>query len=347
MSFSCGIVGLANVGKSTIFNCLTSGNAEVSDYPFCTINPNIGVVKVPDARLDKLTTLLRPEELLPETLKFIDIAGLVEGASLGQGLGNKFLAEIRQVDAILHIIRCFGDNEVNPVEDVRVVNTELALSDLEMVERRLEKAEQMIEREFLLKARDGLQKGIAVRLLDRSEVSFPTGFDSILGMGDFLTAKPVVYVANVEDTGKTFKELEDFAKAEESPILYISALLESELQDLTGKEMEEFRLEFGLEKTALDKLITTSFSALKLITFYTVAGGKVSARTLKQGTLAPEAGGKVHSDMEQGFIKAEVVSFEDFEGCGSMKQVKEKGFLIVEGKNYVVQDGDIIYFHFR
>ncbi len=366
--FSCGIVGLPNVGKSTIFNCLSSGGAEVSDYPFCTINPNIGIVSVPDKRLDKLREILEPEELLPETLKFTDIAGLVKGASSGEGLGNRFLAEIRQVDAILHVVRCFGDGELNPVEDIKVVNMELALSDLEMAEKRLEKLVKSRttdasrgcpevqssrgilpeeERELLLRVRDALQKGIPVRLTEPSEISFLEDSGSVSDVPDFLTAKPVIYVANVEDTRKSFKALEDFAKAEKSPLLHISALLETEVQNLNEEEVEEFRQEFGLEKTALEKLITTSFSALQLITFYTVAGGKVSARTLKQGTSATEAAGKIHSDMEKGFIKAEAVSFRDFEDCGGMKEAKEKGVLRIEGKSYIVQDGDIIHFHFR
>ncbi len=362
MSFSCGIVGLPNVGKSTIFNCLTSNNAEVSDYPFCTINPNIGVVRIPDVRLNKLRTLLKPDELQPETLKFIDIAGLVKGASCGEGLGNRFLAEIRQVDAILHVVRCFGKGELNPVEDVKVVHTELALSDLEMVERRLEKVEDKSpneEKEILLRAKDALQKGIPLRrrlipaLSMRGQAPACAGAEVPRSdMLNFLTAKPIIYVANVEEGGSgsgqaSLPLLEDFAKAEGFPLLYISALLESELQKLTGEEAEEFRREFGLTATALEKLITTSFQALQLITFYTVVGGKVNAWTAKQGTSAPTAAGKIHSDMERGFIKAEVVSFPDFERCAGIKQAKEKGFLRVEGRGYIVQDGDIIYFHFR
>lgn len=360
MSFSCGIVGLPNVGKSTIFNCLTKGSAEVSDYPFCTINPNAGAVRIPDARMEKLDALLKPEELIPARVEFIDIAGLVEGASHGEGLGNRFLAEIRRVDTVLHVVGCFRGEEAGPIEGMKVVNVELALSDMEAVERRLEKAEQMIkgsrggsdeaaaspreERELLLKLKGGLERGIPVRLQAQALENFPPELRT-----HFLTAKPVIVAANVgeKDIGRKIDELEDYGKAERVPVLYISALLESELLQLQCDEAGEFRSEMGLNESALDRLVTASLETLGLITFYTVVKEKVSAWTVRRGTLAPQAAGKIHSDMERSFIKAEIISFSDFEECGSVKQAREKGLVRIEGKAYSVQDGDIVYFHFR
>ena len=360
MSFSCGIVGLPNVGKSTIFNCLTKGSAEVSDYPFCTINPNAGAVRIPDARMEKLDVLLKPEEMIPARVEFIDIAGLVEGASHGEGLGNRFLAEIRQVDTVLHIAGCFRSEGASPVEGIKVVDTELALSDMELVERRVEKVEQMVkssrgsseetavspreERELLLKVKGRLERGIPVRLQAHERENFPPELWTHL-----LTAKPVIIVANVgeKDIERKIDELEDYGKTERVPILYISALLESELLQLRGDEVEEFRSEMGLTESALDRLVAASFTTLGLITFYTVVREKVSAWTVRRGTFAPQAAGKIHSDMERSFIKAEVISFSDFEECGSVKQAREKGLVRIEGKSYSVQDGDIVYFHFR
>lgn len=359
MSRIIGIIGLPNVGKSTIFNILIGGfanaaRAEVSNYPFCTIEPNIGQVYVPDERLAKLNQLISPKETKAAAIKFMDLAGLIKGSSKGEGLGNRFLAHAREADALLHVVRCFEDrdiahvsNGINPERDIDIINTELCLSDLEIAEKRLEKIIRLAksgdknalrEISLLEDVIIALQKGEAVR---GREISLP-----------FLSIKPVVYLANIgernsEKSDELFERVSRKVSSEKAVCLKIAAKLESELKKLSGEEELEFRKEWlGETAPPLERLLAVCYGLLNLITFYTIAGDKVFAWSIERGEKISRAAGKIHSDMEKGFIKAEVINFERFKEIGSFNIAMEKGCVRVAGKDYIVQDGDIIFIHF-
>lgn len=359
---SCGIVGLPNVGKSTLFNALVKKqSAEASNYPFCTIDPNKGIVDLPDARLNKLAELSKSQKILPANVAFVDIAGLVAGASKGEGLGNKFLSNIRETDLIIHVVRCFQDDnvihvsgKVGPLDDIEVINLELILADLQMAESALVKLEKNskgkkgsnLAAEALKKAIDHLNENKPIRSLELIDEEIEA-----LSIYQFLSAKDVIYVANVSeddvpDMDNDYVQMvRDYAKKENSHVVPICAKLEEELAQLDEKESEEYLKELGLSETGLNRLIKTSFNTLGLITFLTTGPQETRAWTIVRNTKAPEAAGKIHTDIQKGFIRAETISFEDFISCGSRAAAKEAGKFRSEGKEYIVEDGDVILFY--